>query len=61
MNKKERLAKVWERKEETYLSQYGSRGYDLQKLKKLLSEYDLTVKDFMAYAQEQLNKEREAE
>ena len=69
MNKQERLAYVWTRKDET-LTNYRSiddglkmkRGYDLRKLKKILDENDLTVEDFQQYGLSQRDlEEREAE
>lgn len=56
MSKEEKLAKVWERRHET-VTTYRSfedglavrAGYDLNKLTKLLKEYDLTVEDFQEY------------
>lgn len=54
MIKEERLAKVWERRDETSVNQYANKGYDIKKLKKLLSEYDLTVEDFLDYGRQQV-------
>ena len=64
MNKKERLAEMWGRKDET-LTLHRSlengfkieTGYDLKKVKKLVSEYDLTVEDFQEYGRAQDAKE----
>ena len=64
MNKKERLAEMWGRKDET-LTLHRSlenefkieTSYDLKKVKKLVSEYDLTVEDFQEYGRAQDAKE----
>lgn len=66
MNKQERLAYVWTRKDET-LTTYRSiedglkvkSGYDFKKLKKLLHENDLTVEDFQQYGLSQRKLEEE--
>lgn len=64
MTKEKRLSKVWARKDET-LTLYRSlenglkteTGYDLKKIEKLVSEYDLTVEDFQEYGRTQNAKE----
>ena len=64
MTKEKRLSKVWARKNEA-LTLYRSlenglkteTGYDLKKIEKLVSEYDLTVEDFQEYGRAQNAKE----
>lgn len=64
MNKKERLAEVWGRKDEAlkeYRSFEGglelSYGYDLNIMFKLFDEYDVTLEEFQEYGLKQRAKE----
>ena len=64
MKKDERLAKVWNRKDEA-IKKYRSfedglevrYGYDLNVMSKLFEEYDVTLEEFQEYGRKQKIKE----
>lgn len=66
MKKDERLAKVWNRKDEA-IKKYRSfedglevrYGYDLNVMSKLFEEYDVTLEEFQEYGRNQKMKEVE--